>query len=100
MDASLLEPRDDHGGDRCHDSGGMLLLTVEDSYVWTRTGDDQSDMKGLKEPDFYPPEFVVGEGAIGTTVGASQLVKSISPCLLYTSPSPRDRQKSRMPSSA
>ena len=27
-------------------------------------------------------------------------VKSITPCLLYTSPSPRDRQKSRMPSSA
>ena len=25
---------------------------------------------------------------------------SIDPCLLYTSPSPRDRQKSRMPSSA
>ena len=25
---------------------------------------------------------------------------SIKPCLLYTSPSPRDRQKSRMPSSA
>ena len=25
---------------------------------------------------------------------------SVSPCLLYTSPSPRDRQKSRMPSSA
>ena len=24
----------------------------------------------------------------------------IAPCLLYTSPSPRDRQKSRMPSSA
>ena len=26
--------------------------------------------------------------------------KNISVCLLYTSPSPRDRQKSRMPSSA
>ena len=25
---------------------------------------------------------------------------AMSPCLLYTSPSPRDRQKSRMPSSA
>ena len=25
---------------------------------------------------------------------------SANPCLLYTSPSPRDRQKSRMPSSA
>ena len=27
-------------------------------------------------------------------------VYSVSTCLLYTSPSPRDRQKSRMPSSA
>ena len=27
-------------------------------------------------------------------------VKDINGCLLYTSPSPRDRQKSRMPSSA
>ena len=27
-------------------------------------------------------------------------VASITACLLYTSPSPRDRQKSRMPSSA
>ena len=26
--------------------------------------------------------------------------KGITTCLLYTSPSPRDRQKSRMPSSA
>ena len=26
--------------------------------------------------------------------------KELCPCLLYTSPSPRDRQKSRMPSSA
>eukprot|EP00828_Plagiopyla_frontata_P019181 TRINITY_DN24533_c0_g1_i1.p1 TRINITY_DN24533_c0_g1~~TRINITY_DN24533_c0_g1_i1.p1 ORF type:complete len:114 (-),score=17.07 TRINITY_DN24533_c0_g1_i1:29-370(-) len=28
------------------------------------------------------------------------LYKPIQPCLLYTSPSPRDRQKTRMPSSA
>ena len=28
------------------------------------------------------------------------LLKSVNSCLLYTSPSPRDRQKSRMPSSA
>ena len=27
-------------------------------------------------------------------------LKNIDTCLLYTSPSPRDRQKSRMPSSA
>ena len=29
-----------------------------------------------------------------------ELVDSYKVCLLYTSPSPRDRQKSRMPSSA
>ena len=29
-----------------------------------------------------------------------EIIRSTSPCLLYTSPSPRDRQKSRMPSSA
>ena len=29
-----------------------------------------------------------------------KLMASSLPCLLYTSPSPRDRQKSRMPSSA
>ena len=29
-----------------------------------------------------------------------RLTTTIDPCLLYTSPSPRDRQKSRMPSSA
>ena len=43
----------------------------------------------------------------GLLVGSTDLAKSgfildtvVSTCLLYTSPSPRDRQKSRMPSSA
>ena len=31
---------------------------------------------------------------------AADKTLAYSPCLLYTSPSPRDRQKSRMPSSA
>ena len=36
---------------------------------------------------------------LGSTCGKADLDKLAS-CLLYTSPSPRDRQKSRMPSSA
>ena len=32
--------------------------------------------------------------------GQQSLAGQIEGCLLYTSPSPRDRQKSRMPSSA
>ena len=37
---------------------------------------------------------VGGVGIIGLRIGVTGI------CLLYTSPSPRDRQKSRMPSSA
>ena len=40
----------------------------------------------------------VNEGEIVVIVGPNGAGKST--CLLYTSPSPRDRQKSRMPSSA
>ena len=37
---------------------------------------------------------------IHVTKGANVLIDTLHTCLLYTSPSPRDRQKSRMPSSA
>ena len=38
---------------------------------------------------------------LGLALGFSEEeLAEIIPCLLYTSPSPRDRQKSRMPSSA
>ena len=36
----------------------------------------------------------------GYGVGEIRVGRGIKGCLLYTSPSPRDRQKSRMPSSA
>ena len=35
-----------------------------------------------------------------TSTAGRFLLANLLPCLLYTSPSPRDRQKSRMPSSA
>ena len=44
-------------------------------------------------------ELVYYSGA-GVKVGASGCTKPIYACLLYTSPSPRDRLLSRMPSSA
>ena len=47
----------------------------------------------LSRPREMPPKhFYDKEG--------SRLFDQICDCLLYTSPSPRDRQKSRMPSSA
>ena len=49
----------------------------------------------------------VGDGGEGTVDSIrhsldleEKWIQVTGPCLLYTSPSPRDRQKSRMPSSA
>ena len=61
-----------------------------------------SDLKSV-DPEFFPA--ILKTRKLGYD-GKGQIVinsyKDISdiPCLLYTSPSPRDRQKSRMPSSA
>ena len=43
-------------------------------------------------PETSPESLYGGTG--------SNIVAEVDTCLLYTSPSPRDRQKSRMPSSA
>ena len=45
-------------------------------------------------------EKLAGEGRKTTKKTAKKRAKRGKACLLYTSPSPRDRQKSRMPSSA
>ena len=42
----------------------------------------------------------IGKDALGDTALRILDEKKLKYCLLYTSPSPRDRQKSRMPSSA
>ena len=49
-----------------------------------------------------PFNLPVGNKLSGLTVSKriEESVGGVSSCLLYTSPSPRDRQKSRMPSSA
>ena len=44
--------------------------------------------------------FICSDGDIPKCIVKVKGNESIMSCLLYTSPSPRDRQKSRMPSSA
>ena len=54
--------------------------------------------KGLSgQVKLFPVTFESGEGCILRDVDGNEYIDF---CLLYTSPSPRDRQKSRMPSSA
>ena len=54
------------------------------------------EKKGIQVDKLFP----LGSSTVGQTVHFQNQDYVIGSCLLYTSPSPRDRQKSRMPSSA
>ena len=60
------------------------------------------DQKGRQVSDGETGELCIGGGAlaVGYLNRPEQTRSAFIACLLYTSPSPRDRQKSRMPSSA
>ena len=56
---------------------------------------------GAYSPDLYRMGKVLGTHAYAVSASAAEkFVAYQSPCLLYTSPSPRDVEESRMPSSA
>ena len=54
----------------------------------------------IKQKSRVKEDTVIGLVFTGFFALGIVLVSKIKSCLLYTSPSPRDRQKSRMPSSA
>src|SRR5678810_958700 len=74
---------------------GIQGMTVTEVKGFGRTGGKKEVYRGSAYVvDFVPKvkiEVVVPDGLVHQVLEA---------CLLYTSPSPRDRQKSRMPSSA
>ena len=61
----------------------------------------ECDVRGLG-PDLLSEGVIDIDEAddIGHNKGMKEAADNLYICLLYTSPSPRDRQKSRMPSSA
>ena len=76
-----------------------ITATVEIDDVEYPIGDLIFDVGGIRVG------FEICEDAwVGSRPGGSLAARGadiiLNPCLLYTSPSPRDRQKSRMPSSA
>ena len=88
---------------------GDLLGDFDDDISarkdWIQTYVDGLELLGMKIEERTEP----WEGACGVyhpllsealVKFQSETIMETFPCLLYTSPSPRDRQKSRMPSSA
>ena len=69
-------------------------LTSPPSHLVAVTPDDGQDLPAVSRA-----LNVAASGAVQITTAGGDTV-SVTVCLLYTSPSPRDRQKSRMPSSA
>ena len=79
------------------EAGGQLMLTtMVENFPGYRDGimgpDLMAEMRAQSEK--FGAEFIQGN------VSSVDLCSQPIICLLYTSPSPRDRQKSRMPSSA
>ena len=72
-------------------------------------GTKGTERKGQRETKMYPPRHTHTavirnncslELELFLCIVGIELLVRVKDCLLYTSPSPRDRQKSRMPSSA
>ena len=94
-----------------HAVGG--ILTIEDNIIqggYAGTNILDVDPQFMQMPDYTLAPHLDGDVTIASTSpaidkgnnAAIQYVKSVPyiSCLLYTSPSPRDRTRSRMPSSA
>ena len=55
---------------------------------------------GRRKIGMSPADCLIRGALAGSILAAATSLAITGTCLLYTSPSPRDRQKSRMPSSA
>ena len=81
-------------GHKIHPSGLRLGITQEHRSKWFATS---KTYPILLQEDFKIRTFIQKKyGA----AGISDVLIARKACLLYTSPSPRDRTRSRMPSSA
>ena len=86
------------GGSLVHGVGGMAAL-IGAKILGPRIGRFDADGNSNPIPGHNVPLAVLGIFILLVSWFAFN-AGSILTCLLYTSPSPRDRQKSRMPSSA
>src|SRR5678810_718692 len=92
------------------DASVSVCMSVNNSLVcWGLEAYGTEDQKlkyltplaqGRKDGELYIGAFLLSEPEAGSDATSQRTIAEDKGCLLYTSPSPRDRQKSRMPSSA
>ena len=107
-DAEWLAKQQGNGAEGSFDSEPEILRWLAEEYAVSYSDLEQVEVE--KEVlSLFPARLLLKEGLLplhrsnGTVdVATSRLfaTQGLDTCLLYTSPSPRDRQKSRMPSSA
>ena len=118
MEIRQEEAADVQGAVEVHETTGVLLVVEQAAVlvdlhgVGHRAGSDHVVLPFAVERVarvVAPPGTIVSAEGPREVVGACmEIVRAhqetiagdIGPCLLYTSPSPRDRTRSRMPSSA
>ena len=83
------------------DTNVLVRYLVQDDPAQTRQANALIDRAAAQEKAMFINHVVMCELAwvLGHGYGYARTALA-EVCLLYTSPSPRDRQKSRMPSSA
>ena len=101
------EVRQVHGGQRIHDlavrSGDPLRVTVRGRAgvgVTSVIGALGRTLPAADGPGHALIEVPIPSEPIVADVDVVVFAEALKPCLLYTSPSPRDLSTSRMPSSA
>ena len=85
---------------------GVMSRTYDDSHIYMGDIDGKVTLKSVNElctkiiKHFLLSDIYIIQSSNGFNFYSLDKLPLKMVCLLYTSPSPRDRQRSRMPSSA
>ena len=76
------------------------INSLKEEFIGLRTGRASTALLDTLKVDAYGSKMPINQVASLSTPEARLILIQVWDCLLYTSPSPRDVEESRMPSSA
>eukprot|EP01017_Pseudomicrothorax_dubius_P039715 TRINITY_DN6125_c0_g1_i5.p1 TRINITY_DN6125_c0_g1~~TRINITY_DN6125_c0_g1_i5.p1 ORF type:complete len:616 (-),score=101.01 TRINITY_DN6125_c0_g1_i5:10-1857(-) len=96
----VLKPQREGGGNNVYDKAALKQIEDAIQNGTTESLKEYILMKRIESNPRLSVGLARGEVSVFKSISEISLFSAFTCCLLYTSPSPRDRQKSRMPSSA